>query len=148
MVAIEKLQLNIDAYSVIKSIMETKKIKLKGGVIKPRSLDTVRIYPPPTIEEEDEDNPSSISGGSGDSMLYALQKIKTSIPQVIVQGVPNVNRAVINDKGDGSFNLLVEGYNLRGVMTTVGVNGTETTSNHIIEVSNQRNQSRQKGSNK
>src|SRR5438105_1958369 len=33
MSAIEKLQLNIDAHTVVKSILDTKKIKLKNGVI-------------------------------------------------------------------------------------------------------------------
>lgn len=119
MLAIEKLQLTIDAESVVRSILDTKKLKLKTGV-RSRGNDIIRIYPPALDDE--------------DSMLYALQKIKAAIPQVIVQGTPNVNRAVINDKGDGTFNLLVEGYNLRGVMTTLGVKGTETTSNHVIEM--------------
>ena len=122
--AIEALQLSIHAETVVRSILETKKLKLKTGV-RAKGNDIIRIYPP-----------SSGAGDGGDSMLYALQKIKNALPHVIVQGTPNVNRAVINDKGDGTFNLLVEGYNLRGVMTTLGVRGNETTSNHIIEVSN------------
>lgn len=119
--AIEKLQLNINAETVVRSILETKKLKLKSGV-RSKGNDTIRIYP------------ASQPGEDEDSVLYTLQKIKNGIPAVIVQGVPNVNRAVINDKGDGTFNLLVEGYNLLGVMTTLGVKGTETTSNHIMEV--------------
>ena len=119
--AIEKLQLTINSESVVRSILDTKKLKLKTGV-RAKGVDMIRIYPP------------ALSGVDEESMLYALQKIKNSIPQVIVQGTPNVNRAVINDKGNGQYNLLVEGYNLRGVMTTLGVKGTETTSNHIIEV--------------
>ena len=122
--AIDNLQLSIHADTVVRSLLETKKLKLKTGV-RAKGNDIVRIYPP------------TVSGGSerdGQSMLYSLQKIKSALPNVIVQGVSNVNRAVINDKGDGTFNLLVEGYNLRGVMTTIGVKGTETTSNHIMEV--------------
>ena len=121
--AIEALQLSIHAETVVRAILETKKLKLKTGV-RAKGNDIVRIYPP-------------VAGGSSagdESMLYALQKIKALLPGVIVQGTPNVNRAVINDKGDGSFNLLVEGYNLRGVMTTLGVDGKSTTSNHIIEM--------------
>jgi DNA-directed RNA polymerase III subunit RPC1 len=120
--AIEKLQLTINSDSVVRSILDTKKLKLKTGV-RAKGVDMIRIYPP------------ALSGADEESMLYTLQKIKAAIPQVIVQGTPNVNRAVINDKGNGTYNLLVEGYNLRGVMTTLGVKGTETTSNHIIEVS-------------
>lgn len=121
MAAVDALQLSINSETVVRAVLDTKKLKLKTGV-RARGYDMVRIYPP--------------SSGSGDdgSLLYSLQKIKEQLPKVIVQGTPNVNRAVINDKGDGTFNLLVEGYNLRGVMTTLGVKGTETTSNHIIEM--------------
>jgi DNA-directed RNA polymerase III subunit RPC1 len=124
MQAIENLQLSIDAESVVRSILETKKLKLKTGV-RARGNDFIRINAP-------------VSGGGnekdGPSMLWALQKIKAILPSVIVQGTPNVNRAVIQNKGAGEFQLVVEGYNLRGVMTTLGVKGTETTSNHIMEV--------------
>jgi DNA-directed RNA polymerase III subunit RPC1 len=43
---------------------------------------------------------------------------------------------VINDvQGNGKeYNLLVEGYGLNRVMTTAGIIGTRTTSNHIMEV--------------
>ena len=53
-----------------------------------------------------------------------------------VQGIPTVNRAVVNtlDVSAGTFNLLVEGYGLRAVMATEGVDGTQTKSNHIMEV--------------
>ena len=38
------------------------------------------------------------------------------------------------DVSAGTFNLLVEGYGLRAVMATEGVDGTQTKSNHIMEV--------------
>jgi DNA-directed RNA polymerase beta' subunit len=55
------------------------------------------------------------------------------IPKVIVQGIPTVDRAVINDCGNGEYNLLVEGTNLQRVMATAGVLGTQTTTNHVME---------------
>ena len=61
--------------------------------------------------------------------------------QVIVQGIPSVARAVINEEtpSQGSsatkYHLLVEGYGLADVMGAPGVKGSETKSNHIIEVS-------------
>jgi DNA-directed RNA polymerase III subunit RPC1 len=33
-----------------------------------------------------------------------------------------------------TYNLLVDGHNLLGVMTTPGIKGSHTTSNHIVEV--------------
>lgn len=62
-------------------------------------------------------------------MLPLLQ----SIPNVIVQGIPTVDRAVINDCGNGEYNLLVEGTNLQRVMAMAGVSGTQTTTNHVME---------------
>lgn len=64
-------------------------------------------------------------------MHYLIQSLKRALPKVIVTGIPSVNRAVIN--GDKKYNLLVEGYGLREVMTSEGIVGTQTTSNHIME---------------
>jgi len=48
-----------------------------------------------------------------------------------------VNRAVINKEeknGKSTYHLLVEGYGLAEVMGSPGVDGRNTTTNHIIEV--------------
>lgn len=52
---------------------------------------------------------------------------------VIVKGIPSVERAVINDKGNGTYNLLVEGTDFLDVLTTPGVDFRHTTTNHVIE---------------
>lgn len=49
------------------------------------------------------------------------------------QGVPGLQRAVIQQTTSGK-DLLVEGEGLREVMTTDGVIGWKTTSNHVMEV--------------
>jgi DNA-directed RNA polymerase III subunit RPC1 len=54
--------------------------------------------------------------------------------QVIVMGIPTVERAVINKNKDNSYNLLVEGTGLQAVMGTLGVRGHDTTTNHVAEV--------------
>lgn len=57
--------------------------------------------------------------------------------QVVVQGIPEVSRAVIHideQSGRNKYKLLVEGDNLRAVMATHGVNGSRTTSNNTYEV--------------
>lgn len=57
--------------------------------------------------------------------------------QVVVQGIPEVSRAVIHideQSGKEKYKLLVEGDNLRAVMATHGVRGTQTTSNNTYEV--------------
>jgi DNA-directed RNA polymerase III subunit RPC1 len=40
---------------------------------------------------------------------------------------------VINDKGDGTYNLIVEGTNMQAVMGVDGIKGTETRTNHVME---------------
>jgi len=57
------------------------------------------------------------------------------------QGLPNVTRAVINikEKDDergkkGQKELIVEGTGFKRVMTTMGVVGEQTISNHVTEV--------------
>jgi DNA-directed RNA polymerase beta' subunit len=54
--------------------------------------------------------------------------------QVIVMGIPSVERAVISKEKDGRYNLLVEGTNLQAVMATAGVLGLKTTTNHVAEI--------------
>jgi DNA-directed RNA polymerase III subunit RPC1 len=65
--------------------------------------------------------------------VFTLQTMSIALQKVIVQGIPSVERAVINDLGGGRFNLLVEGTNLQAVMGTEGVKATATTTNHVME---------------
>ena len=65
--------------------------------------------------------------------MFHLQTLRTAVPNVIVQGIPSVSRAVINDMGSGKYNLVVEGINLQAVMGVEGVKGTHTTTNHVME---------------
>jgi DNA-directed RNA polymerase III subunit RPC1 len=45
------------------------------------------------------------------------------LPNVIIKGIQSINRAVINKKqcDESKHELLVEGYGLKQVMTTPGV---------------------------
>ena len=66
-----------------------------------------------------------------------MQLLKTALPEVIVQGIPTVSRAVINEsskEGKPTYNLLMEGYGLQDVMGCPGIDGLHTTTNHINEV--------------
>ncbi|XP_030019396.1 DNA-directed RNA polymerase III subunit RPC1-like [Sphaeramia orbicularis] len=74
---------------------------------------------------------------SKSSMYYVLQSLKEELPKVVVQGIPEVARAVIHideQSGKNKYKLLVEGDNLRAVMATHGVKGSRTTSNNTYEV--------------
>jgi hypothetical protein len=59
----------------------------------------------------------------------------------IFQGLPDINYTVIQTKSKGKgkeggdeFELVSTGTNLLGVMGIPGVDGTRTTTNHILEV--------------
>lgn len=69
-------------------------------------------------------------------MYYSLKALKRVLTSVVITGLPPVVRAVISEKqgGKGAKQLLVEGYGLLEVMTTDGVIGHKTTSNHVMEV--------------
>jgi DNA-directed RNA polymerase III subunit RPC1 len=129
METINNLQLTIDSETVFHALLEAKKLKLKDR-IRVVNATTLRIYKRKTDPKKQ---------SSADLMQYSdtnfqLHSLKNEISNVIVQGISTVNRSIINDTGNKKYNLLVEGYDLRRVMNTIGVKGTETSSNHIMEV--------------
>jgi DNA-directed RNA polymerase III subunit RPC1 len=142
--AIQNLHLSVNAHSVRESILKgpygtqlaaLRAIKEKHILVISDSSgqsSELRILPP-----EGKETSRGIS--SSQKIYFILQTLKTSLPHVIVQGVSSVARAVINEEvvletNEKRYYLLVEGYGLSSVMGTPGVNGTETKSNHIIEV--------------
>jgi DNA-directed RNA polymerase III subunit RPC1 len=109
---IRKLALEIDLYSICNALLSAKAPKLITSQISPQPPNHLRIHS------------SSVS----DLHLY-----KRLLPEVLIQGYPSISRAVISENA-GNLDLLVEGYGLLEVMNTDGVIGSETTSNHIMEV--------------
>ncbi|KAJ0395349.1 hypothetical protein ATCC90586_007781 [Pythium insidiosum] len=139
MEAIEQLHLSINAHSVRNSILNASGVGPRGVLrllkeqhvlLNARCPDKLRILAPSNYKS---------SRGDTRGAYFAMQALKAELPGVIVQGIPTVNRAVINyeetgGKGGKVHHLLVEGYGLAEVMGIPGVDGLNTTSNHIIEV--------------
>ena len=136
--AIEQFKLEIDAFTVRTSILRgpagmtipaiLRALKDFQVKVKQGSKSRLRIYVPDKSEK---------ASSSSQTAYFAMQSLKVALPQVIVQGIPSVNRAVINEEdkdGRPSYHLLVEGYGLAEVMGAPGVDGKNTTTNHIIEV--------------
>ncbi|XP_073684076.1 DNA-directed RNA polymerase III subunit RPC1-like [Garra rufa] len=118
---IRLLRLEVNAETVRYSIC-TSKLRVKPGDIAVHGEAVVCVTP---------------RENSKSSMYYVLQSLKQDLPKVVVQGIPEVARAVIHiddQSGKQKFKLLVEGDNLRAVMATHGVNGNRTTSNNTYEV--------------
>eukprot|EP00771_Trimastix_marina_P001892 gnl/Trimastix_PCT/3001.p1 GENE.gnl/Trimastix_PCT/3001~~gnl/Trimastix_PCT/3001.p1 ORF type:complete len:1478 (+),score=447.35 gnl/Trimastix_PCT/3001:86-4519(+) len=115
---IERLHIDIDALSVRHAILQQCR-KLKDKHIANPRPNKLHIVPWDVTR---------------DGLFYCMQALKAVLPGVIVAGLPTVDRAVISMADDGHYELLVEGRDLRGVLTTPGVVGERTTSNHIMEV--------------
>ena len=115
---IESLQLTVDASTVANAILNTTKLKLKPHHVNVMRSNVIHVRPPDTDRMK---------------QVFTLQTLSTALQKVIVQGIPSVERAVINDLGGGRYNLLVEGTNLQAVMGTEGVHATATTTNHVME---------------
>ncbi|XP_077482360.1 DNA-directed RNA polymerase III subunit RPC1 isoform X1 [Stigmatopora argus] len=118
---IRLLRLEVNAETVRYSICMSK-LRVKPGDIAVHGEAVVCVSPK-------ENNKSS--------MYYVMQSLKGELPKVVVQGIPQVARAVIHideQSGKNKYKLLVEGDNMRAVMATHGVNGSRTTSNNTYEV--------------
>ncbi|XP_067828587.1 DNA-directed RNA polymerase III subunit RPC1 isoform X1 [Heptranchias perlo] len=118
---IRLLRLEVNAETVRYSIC-TSKLRVKPGDIAVHGEAVVCVTP---------------RENSKSSMYYVLQYLKEELPKIVVQGIPEVSRAVIHvdeQGGKEKYKLLVEGDNLRAVMATHGVKGMKSTSNNTYEV--------------
>lgn len=126
------MKLNVDNDSVRRSVLygtramtrpaPLRALKERDVRIKRGSASKLRVFVP-----------DSNKG----STYFAMQELKSNLPHVIVQGIPSVNRAVINEidtDGRQTYNLLVEGYGLQDVMGSPGIDGRFTSTNHVLEV--------------
>ncbi|XP_010535561.1 PREDICTED: DNA-directed RNA polymerase III subunit 1 [Tarenaya hassleriana] len=123
---IEEACLAITPWSVKNSILKTPRMKLKENDIKVSDIG-LDITP-----EADRSRTH-----------FELHNLKNVLPNVLVNGIKTIERVVIaedTDKrkqvdGKKRWKLFVEGTNLTAVMGTPGINGRNTRSNNVIEVS-------------
>ena len=128
---ISMLQLDVTVESVRHSLISAPKLKLKANTVLHAGNNLIHVLPP---DEESKSKAAAAQGAAAyRRALFHLQTLRTAVPNVIVQGIPSVSRAVINDVGQGKYNLVVEGTNLQAVMGVEGVKGTHTTTNHVME---------------
>lgn len=123
---IEALQLELTVDDIINALVKAK-LKISRQDINAIG-NKIRIY----VREL---GPKERSMKEERDVYIRVQALKRALPDVVVNGYPNAVRAVVkkNDK-TGENELLVEGYGLRQCMNTDGVVGTQTKSNHIMEM--------------
>ena len=128
---ISALQLDVTVESVRRSLISAPKLKLKANTVLHAGENLIHVLPP---DEESKSKAAAAQGAAAyRRALFHLQTLRSAVPNVIVQGIPSASRAVINDVGQGKYNLVVEGTNLQAVMGVEGVKGTHTTTNHVME---------------
>lgn len=129
--AIEQLKLEIDAFTVRSSILRGSPGTTRPSIlralkdvhvkVKKGTKSRLRIYVPDKSEK---------ATTSSQTTYFAMQMLKVALPKVIVQGIPSVNRAVINEEdkdGRPSYHLLVEGYGHAESTEAPGVDGKQPT---------------------
>ncbi|KAL0236022.1 hypothetical protein GEMRC1_002604 [Eukaryota sp. GEM-RC1] len=123
---ISQLQLPISSHSIRESIINHPKLKIPPDHVIAASASEVRVLPSGRVLKS--------KARSETNVIFVLQFLMNTLPNVIVSGFPKVKRAVINDTGNG-LNLLIEGENcLADILTVPGVKGAKTTANHVPEV--------------
>lgn len=116
--AIRKLQLEVTLDEIKWAIVRAPKLKIREDMVTVvPSKNRIRIY----------------VQGKEKELYYTLKLLKRALPRIIIKGIPTAIRAVISDE-KGKRKLLVEGYGLKEVMTTDGIIGSRTETNHIDEM--------------
>ncbi|KAJ3415502.1 hypothetical protein HDV05_004704 [Chytridiales sp. JEL 0842] len=119
--SIQKLQLELNLDDVANALIRTSRLKISDSSIQIEKPCYIRV---------------KVAEGTSDTSTtyHALQALKRALPKVVVKGIPTVSRAVITRSAENTdVNLLVEGYGLREVMGTEGIDGTQSKSNHLLE---------------
>ena len=119
---IRLLKLEINAMSIIDSIVRDKKMKkVKYNQLRIVADDIITLH---------------VSDSVKINIYYTIKRYREALPNVVVKGIGNVDRAVItvDEKEGKQHRLFVEGEGMREVMGTRGINPNETTSNNTLEV--------------
>lgn len=136
--SIEKLQLELNSESIAQAIIEAPKLKISPTEVSIAGEDRINIAV--TFKEgKSVDLTKNVAADykgseTTNALFFRMQQLKRSLPGLCVKGLPQVSRAVINIKSDNKKELLVEGYGLKDVMSTDGIVGTKTITNHILEI--------------
>lgn len=135
---IEKLQLELTLENIRQAIAAAPRLKILNNEVSIYGKDRINVLVThKELKLENLANTALLDYKASDTntlLFFRMQHLKRALPDVVIKGLPNISRAVINIRDDSKKELLVEGYGLKQVMSTDGVVGTKTTTNHILEV--------------
>ncbi|ORZ40828.1 hypothetical protein BCR44DRAFT_1423867 [Catenaria anguillulae PL171] len=140
--AVRKLQLELTPPMVVNALTRAKAPKIDYSQIRVHGNE-IRISPRGTGGPAASRVRAKVKTNTDDGVvteyvdvdpMTELQQYKRLLPDVVIHGYPSIKRAVISKQKGDEFALAAEGYGLQDVMNTDGVIGTETKSNHVMEV--------------
>ncbi|QFZ27321.1 putative DNA-directed RNA polymerase III subunit [Clavispora lusitaniae] len=135
---IEKLQLELTMDNIRQAIANAPKLKILNSEVSVYGKDRINVLV--TLRESKSESLARTAASDykasdvNNSLFFRMQHLKRALPDVVIKGLPNISRAVINIRDDSKKELLVEGYGLKDVMSTDGIVGTKTSTNHVLEV--------------
>ena len=129
---VSNLHLNVSGHTVKRALLSSnlsvvssnnackpsllRSLKEKHVVVYGDSHEYIKIFPP-EVKETHSVASKANSIPSSQRIYFSLQALKATLPYIIVQGIPTISRAVINEdeevdsvSGKKSYHLLVEGY--------------------------------------
>ena len=122
---ISDLQLSLEAHDVVNAILQVARRPMSPlRLLRERhfaveSRDTFVVYPYHTEAHR---------------LLFNLKHLAEALPEVVVSGIPNIKRGIVQKDKNKNLELLAEGDELRSVMVLPGVDGRRTTCNHVASV--------------
>lgn len=138
---IEKLHLDITMGDISTAIMSAKGLKLvKDGSYIKIAGNHIRLFVADPALNPKKRSTTSSKAKSEDDYFERVQALKRALPNTVVKGYPDAQRAIIkkddtpNKDGEYEVQLLVEGYGLKACMTTPGIAGYKTRTNSVLEV--------------
>ena len=131
---IDKLQLELNLENIVTNIVKAPKLKILFEDVSIVGNNKIMINVSDNLGKSTSTTVAKDITPPENAIFNRMQQLKRVVPDIVVKGLPEIARAVINVKDDGKRELLVEGYGLRDVMATEGIIGLQTTTNHVLEV--------------
>lgn len=135
---IEKLQLELTLDNIRQAVANAPKLKILNHEVSIFGNDRINVLVTMRESKSESLARTAVSdykaSDRNNTLFFRMQQLKRALPRVVIKGLANVARAVINIRDDSKKELLVEGYGLKDVMCTEGIVGTKTTTNHVLEV--------------